>query len=651
MKKIYGFLTAAAILLTAACTQDLEEQKKVDGVKGDFFMSMNITQATSIGTRTATPNQGVEVGKDRENKVATAMIIFAEPKNDGSGDYTIFKKLTVSTDNLTPTSDNSNLAIFELDRKSIQDDIKGEGGSGSGEEKEYSIFVVANPTTGTGGIDSKLTEGGTLQQFFELGSDVDTYWSMTDGNGKFLMSNKSVLKKTIPLTEVETGKHTTETNALHLGTVEIQRAMSRFDIAFGEPEGSSSRSEVEGFAGKEYQKFQITNGNSKFNVTIELDGVALVNQATKVPLFKVTDNERGNVTDGYFAKKKMNFTDETVLNHVITPYQTEFLDPFFKTEGNAVVTNGKLTGDQINYSSLNYTAVTAITESDNTFTHEGSNAAPDLQNKYKIWRYCMENANAPETAYGVGVNNDNQVNGNSTGVAFRAKMTVTGTDIIGANAGKIYAYNSVILGNFDRLRKYVANNKQPDQIEDQAQSGQEPPVMTDNPDKDPGVYEMVQIQWNAALAVVNALPTVSGKYVDTDEAATEGKINWKNNTTMVGDVLTTFEADMRSALVKQNFTIYEPEADGATYYCYYIYWNRHNDNNDETLMAPMEFATVRNNVYKLRVTGINKLGHPGNPNDDPDPNKPDDPDEKDHLYMSVDCKVLPWEVRVNDIIF
>lgn len=643
MKKIYGFLTAAAILLTAACTQDLEEQKKVDGVKGDFFMSMNITQATSIGTRTATPNQGVEVGKDRENKVATALIIFAEPKNDGSGDYTIFKKLTVGTDNLTPTADNSNLAIFELDRKSIQDNIKGEGGSGSNTQKDYSIFVVANPTTGANGIDGMLQEGQDLQQFFELGSDGDTYWSMTDGNGKFLMSNKNILTKTIKLDDVKTGMHTTETNALHLGTVEIQRAMSRFDIAFGETGDRAT--------GDEYKKFVITNGNSKFNVTIELDGVALVNQATSVPLFKVTDDERGSVADGYFAKKKMNFTDETVLNHVITPYQTKFLDPFFKTEGNAVVTNGKLTGDQINYSSLNYTEVTAITESDNTFTHEGSNAAPGLQGMYKIWRYCMENANAPVEAYGVGVNNDNQVNGNSTGVAFRAKMTVAGTDIVGANAGKIYAYNSVILGNFDRLRKYVANNKQPDQIEDRAQNGQEPPVMTDNPDKDPGVYEMVQIQWNAALAVVNALPAVNGKYVDTDEAATGGKINWKNDDTMVGDVLTTFEADMRSALVKQKFTIYEPEEDGATYYCYYIYWNRHNDNNDETLMAPMEFATVRNNVYKLRVTAINKLGHPGNPNDDPDPNKPDDPDEKDHLYMSVDCKVLPWEVRVNDIIF
>ena len=54
MKKIYGFLTAAAILLTAACTQDLDDPKKVDGTKGDMFMSIQIAPTGPIGTRTST---------------------------------------------------------------------------------------------------------------------------------------------------------------------------------------------------------------------------------------------------------------------------------------------------------------------------------------------------------------------------------------------------------------------------------------------------------------------------------------------------------------------------------------------------------------------------------------------------------------------
>lgn len=67
-------------------------------------------------------------------------------------------------------------------------------------------------------------------------------------------------------------------------------------------------------------------------------------------------------------------------------------------------------------------------------------------------------------------------------------------------------------------------------------------------------------------------------------------------------------------------------------------------------MRAMEFATVRNNVYKLYVEKINQFGHPGNPDDDPDPEDPDDPDESDKVYFKVSVRVLPWVVRVNNII-
>lgn len=100
------------------------------------------------------------------------------------------------------------------------------------------------------------------------------------------------------------------------------------------------------------------------------------------------------------------------------------------------------------------------------------------------------------------------------------------------------------------------------------------------------------------------------------------------------------------------FTGYKAE-DGK-YYAYYYYWNRHNDNGDNTSMGPMEFAVVRNNVYKLCVDKIAKFGHP-NPDDvdpiDPDPVDPDDPDEEINYYFTVTVKVLPWVVRVNHIEF
>ena len=84
--------------------------------------------------------------------------------------------------------------------------------------------------------------------------------------------------------------------------------------------------------------------------------------------------------------------------------------------------------------------------------------------------------------------------------------------------------------------------------------------------------------------------------------------------------------------VAAGFTIFKPNAN-KKYEVLYYYWNRHNDNNNNGSMGPMEFAVVRNNVYKLSVTGVDKFGHPTDPDDDPDPENPEDP------------------VRINDIEF
>lgn len=102
--------------------------------------------------------------------------------------------------------------------------------------------------------------------------------------------------------------------------------------------------------------------------------------------------------------------------------------------------------------------------------------------------------------------------------------------------------------------------------------------------------------------------------------------------------------------VAAGFTIFKPNAD-KKYEVLYYYWNRHNDNNNNGSMGPMEFAVVRNNVYKLSVTGVDKFGHPTDPDDDPDPENPEDPDEEDDVYFKVAVEVLPWVVRINDIEF
>ena len=64
-------------------------------------------------------------------------------------------------------------------------------------------------------------------------------------------------------------------------------------------------------------------------------------------------------------------------------------------------------------------------------------------------------------------------------------------------------------------------------------------------------------------------------------------------------------------------------------------------------MGIMEFATVRNNVYKVAVSSVLRYGLPMD-GDNPDD---DNPDEEENYYFKVVVKVLPWVVRINNVEF
>lgn len=78
--------------------------------------------------------------------------------------------------------------------------------------------------------------------------------------------------------------------------------------------------------------------------------------------------------------------------------------------------------------------------------------------------------------------------------------------------------------------------------------------------------------------------------------------------------------------------------DQGKYYCYYNYWIRHLDNNKSNEMGVMEFAVVRNNIYRLKVTDINGLG-PGSPEIDPGK------DDETEVLLNMNINVLPWIIR------
>lgn len=80
------------------------------------------------------------------------------------------------------------------------------------------------------------------------------------------------------------------------------------------------------------------------------------------------------------------------------------------------------------------------------------------------------------------------------------------------------------------------------------------------------------------------------------------------------------------------------EKDDEGYHCYYTYWIRHLDNYNPTVMGVMEFAVVRNNLYRILITNVSGLGY-----QDPIVN-PDTPDEGE-TYLKAVLNVKPWIVR------
>lgn len=213
---------------------------------------------------------------------------------------------------------------------------------------------------------------------------------------------------------------------------------------------------------------------------------------------------------------------------------------------------------------------------------------------YHIWRYAIENT-IPDDNDGSTEHNTLQKNGITTGVVFRAKIGID-EDYTGDVSWT------------DGNKIYVFD-------------------------------DVLYGDWEAVRKYAEANP---------DE-----------------DVAYAYEAVEREDYTAEDagFTIYTQNADG-NYYAYYYYWNRHNDNDQngeggtDPVMGPMEFAVVRNNVYKLSVEAIYRFGYPEGETPDPetpDEEKPEEPDKPDpddpEVFLKVNVEVLPWVVRENNIEF
>ena len=96
--------------------------------------------------------------------------------------------------------------------------------------------------------------------------------------------------------------------------------------------------------------------------------------------------------------------------------------------------------------------------------------------------------------------------------------------------------------------------------------------------------------------------------------------------------------------------------------CFYTHWIRHSNNNAPS-KGIMEYAIVRNNVYKLRIRDFYGLGddipyeppfdpEPEEPIDPEDPEDPEDPDKPDEPEkIEIEVVVKPWVGLPDETIY
>lgn len=208
---------------------------------------------------------------------------------------------------------------------------------------------------------------------------------------------------------------------------------------------------------------------------------------------------------------------------------------------------------------------------------------------YKIWRYTSENT-LPAVAAGTPATPVTATMNNSTGVVFRGKLVVT--EALADADLKNGLSSPTTYGTIYAYDDVILGNWA--RVKSLAETA-------GNEDK------AFSIAYKAAVA----LSTLGGE----DKAKDCG------------------------------FVPYKPNNNG--YEMVYLYWNRHNDNKNNTENGVMEFATVRNNVYKLAVDEITKLGYPFGGDTPPGDTKV----EQEEVFFKVRVKVLPWVVRKNAIEF
>ncbi len=681
MKSRHYFWSLMALPLLAACSSDIvpepapgpgEGEATSDGVYISLTLNPN---STTRSTTTATgSSDGEEVGTDVENAVTTAMIVLADTDNRFIAYSMVNPKVTGNGGSISSGTLDGNpmyQTVAKFSKTNIGDYYETDDFS-----PDINVFVFCNPTSNLQVAMQNIQLNGVgstdwTNLICKIGDASDEIWGTTEG--KFTMSNVSIAKRQLPANIDEWSNYSTAIKAFDLsginsagtanevdnltnaGPVKVERMAARMDFRDGSQMGLGN-----GVEGVPFTYNIVFDKDEEPIVQGEILSMALVNVSkTEYYLGRTSKNGLEGKDDDvkicgpelpWFEGKDGNYVVSTNSAEKRGPiksnFSTYFSSPFFASNGLvAPITTSDWKWD--------YCADVVKNPSDNYG-----------QNNYHVWRYLSENT--------IPSPNNLQMNGQSTGVVFNTRMLAT--EKLKNSDDKwekmlYYALSYDMSDAYGKALLHQDNLKDPilyslsgttlyvtwENVREAALSEagfNETKGQNQNLDRKSPLYLLV-----FGNGGVGKITDDEGKVIFDDEEALDTDspnyawMAWDKANRQAGELLNNF----KKKATANGFTLYQSNQDQHTgkwgYYCFYYYWNRHNDNGKDSVMGPMEFGVVRNNVYKLAVTKLSTLGHPRLPENDPEDPTPDTPDEKANVYLTVKVEVVPWAVRINNINF
>lgn len=427
----------------------------------------------------------------------------------------------------------------------------------------YNVIVVANPgDTSWAGTEGQ-TLGGVRDHIYKQA------WMGDDTNGytNFVMSSEDGTETIIVKDENTSENNPATTN------VAVERLAARVD----------------------YQETGTYTCEDNIG-SVTITGAAIINQLT-AGTYLIKRVTQGNITDNvtYLGDEEPAGANGGVAtNYVIDPWTA------VKTAENAVLSNKPF---DVNGTKVN---AAGLYEQETYYPTIPDGANPEAWADYCKKGTPMEDAGAGWTRVGYTLENttlaENTSTNYNTGIVFKAQFTPAGVAYY-TSGNTFFRYDNTI---YTTLTGMMASlNGQQDfaqYVSDAIQGFKSWSDVTEFADglTDPTGY-------------ADYLKGLAGAGADTGFSS--DSIDW--NKYML-NVLGVDESNSKKGpqinqdgINTRDVLFTNSKGRLRTYYngqCYYIWWLRHSNNGDDTTNGIMEYAVVRNNIYKVTVSSVSSIG-------------------------------------------